>query len=243
MIDIHSHLLYQVDDGPLVLEDSLILLKQAEENGVTDMILTPHSWAFGGEKNQEWLTRRFLAFREEAKKSTVQLHLGMEHEVENYRRFVRRIDKEGIITLAKSRYILIEAMKLESVEDASELVYELSLRGLVPILAHPERMSCLRKDSSLVCAFREAGGLVQLTLEPCDPMATGTFHKVATRLLKEGEVDFLATDTHGLIRNCNALAEILGRLEGYIGKERTHRLVVENPQKVLQNQAIKNAVS
>ena len=239
MIDIHSHLLYQVDDGPLALEESLILLKQAENNGVTDIILTPHSWAFAGEKNMEWLKRRFSEFKKETEQSRVQLHLGMEHAVDNYRRFVRRIDKEGILTLAGSRYILVEAMNLESAEDAEELVYELKLRKLVPILAHPERMSCVRKDSKLVRAFRAAGGLVQLTLEPCDPMATGTFHKVAIRLLKEGEVDFLATDTHDLIRNYKGLAEIQGRLETFIGKEQIHRLVVENPLRVLQNEEIK----
>ena len=239
MIDIHSHLLYQVDDGPLALEESLILLEQAEDNGVTDIILTPHSWAFAGEKNHEWLKERFIEFQTQAKQSKIQLHLGMEHAVDNYRRFVRQIDKEGTLTLAESRYILVEAMNLESTEDAEELVYELRLRGFVPILAHPERMTCVGKDSKLVRAFRNSGGLVQLTLDACDPMATGTFHKVATRLLKEDEVDFIATDTHGLIRNCKALAEIKGRLEAYIGKEETNRLIIENPMKVLQNEAIK----
>ncbi len=239
MIDIHTHLLYQVDDGPLALEESLILLKQAEDNGVTDIILTPHSWAFAGEKNLKWLKGRFSEFQKETELSKIRLYLGMEHAVDNYRRFVRRIDKEGILTLAGSRYVLVEAMNLEQVQDAEELVYELGLRKLVPILAHPERMGSVRRDSKLVRAFRAAGGLVQLTMEPCDPMATGTFHNVATRLLKEGEVDFLATDTHDLIRNCKGLADIQGRLETFIGKEQTHLLVVENPLKVLQNETIK----
>lgn len=239
MIDIHSHLLYQVDDGPLAVEESLILLKQAEENGVTDIILTPHSWAFAGEKNNDWLKVRFDAFQEEAQASTVQLHLGMEHAVDNYRRFVRQIDKEGILTLANSQYVLVEAMKLETADEAEELVYEMKLRGYIPILAHPERMSCVKIDSKIVRAFRDAGGLVQLTIEACDPMATGVFHKAAFRLLKEKEVDFLATDTHGLIRNCKALSEIQKRIEKFIGKDFANRIMIENPRKVLQNEEIK----
>lgn len=239
MIDIHSHLLYQVDDGPLSVEESLVLLEQAENNGVTDIILTPHSWAFAGEKNEEWLKGRFKRFQEESLGFSVQLYLGMEHDLVDYRRFVRQIDKEGILTLANSRYVLIETVQLEDVEEAEELVYELKLRGYVPILAHPERMISLRKDTGLVQAFRGAGGLVQLTLDAADPMGSGEFHKVAIRLLKDKQVDFIATDTHGLIRNCKNLAEIQRRVENFIGKEYADLLMIENPGKVIADEEIK----
>ncbi len=239
MIDIHSHLLYRVDDGPLSLEESLVLMKQATENGVTDIIVTPHSWAFAGEKNMDWLQDRFARFQEETRAIPIQLYLGMEHAVENYRRFVRRIDKEGILTLANSRYVLVEAMRLESGEEAEELVYEMKLRGYFPILAHPERMGSVKKDISIVRAFRKAGGFVQVTLEACDPTGSGMFHKAAIALLKEKQIDFLATDTHGLIRNCRNLAEVKKRIEQYVGKEFVQQVMIENPKKVLMDQEIK----
>lgn len=239
MIDIHSHLLYQVDDGPLSLEESVVLMEQAAENGVTDIIVTPHSWAFAGEKNLEWLKERFAYFQQETQSIPIQLHLGMEHAVDDYRRFIRQIDKEGILTLANSRYVLVEAMRLRDAEEAEEFVYEMKLRGYMPILAHPERMSSMKKDISIARAFRNAGGFVQVTLEDCDPMGSGMFHKAAISLLKEKQIDFLATDTHGLIRNCRNLAEVRKRIEDYCGKEFVQRLIVENPKNVLLNQEIK----
>ena len=239
MIDIHSHLLYQVDDGPLSLEESKVLMEQAAENGVTDIVVTPHSWAFAGEKNMEWLKERFARFEQEMQSIPIQLHLGMEHAVDDYRRFIRQIDKEGILTLANSRYVLVEAMRLQDAEEAEEFVYEMKLRGYRPILAHPERMSSMKKDISIARAFRNAGGYIQVTLEECDPMGSGMFHKAAMSLLKEKQIDFLATDTHGLIRNCRKLMEVSKRIEGYGGKEFMQRVIVENPRNVLLNQDIK----
>lgn len=238
MIDIHSHLLYQVDDGPLSLEESLVLMQQAYKNGVTDIIVTPHSWAFAGEKNMEWLQERFAQFQIEAQEIPVQLHLGMEYAVDDYRRFVRKIDKEGILTLAKSRYVLVEAMRLQSADEAEEFVYEMKLRGYIPILAHPERMSRTKKDISIVHSFRESGGFVQVTIEACDPMDSGMFHKAANSLLKEKQIDFLATDMHGLIRNCKNLALMIKRIEEYAGKEFVDKVTLINPGKVLLDQEI-----
>jgi protein-tyrosine phosphatase len=239
MIDIHSHLLNQVDDGPLSLAESLVLMQQAYENGVTDIIATPHSWAFAGDKNMDWLQERFANFQKEAQMIPIQLYLGMEHAVDDYRRFVRKIDKEGLVTLANSRYVLVEAMRLQSVDEAEEFVYEMKLRGYLPILAHPERMSRVKKDISIVRGFRKAGGFAQVTIEACDPMDSGMFHKAAMTLLKEKQIDFLATDMHGLIRNCKNLASVIKRIEAYAGKDFVDTVTVINPKKVLLDQEIK----
>jgi protein-tyrosine phosphatase len=238
MIDIHSHVLNQVDDGPLSLAESLALMQQAYENGVTDIITTPHSWAFAGEKNMDWLQERFDHFQNEAQKIPIQLYLGMEHAVDDYRRFVRKIDKEGLLTLAKSRYVLVEAMRLKSADEAEEFVYEMKLRGYFPILAHPERMSRVKKDTSVVRAFRKAGGFVQVTIEACDPKDSGMFHKAAMSLLKEKQIDFLATDMHGLIRSCKNLTSVIKRIEDYAGKDFVDTVTLINPKKVLLDQEI-----
>ena len=243
MIDIHSHLLYQVDDGPSSLKESLILMEQAYDNGVTDLIVTPHSWAFAGEKNIDWLKARFAQFQIEVQSIPIQLYLGMEYAVDDYRRFVRQIEKEGVLPLANSRYVLVEAMDLKSADEAEEFVYEMKLRGYLPILAHPERMSGVRKDLSIVRSFRSAGGFSQVTVEACDPMNAGMFHKAGMALLKNKQIDFLATDMHGTIRNCKDLATMMKRIEDYSGKEFVQRVIIENPRKVLLNQIIQKDLS
>ena len=106
MIDIHSHLLYGVDDGPKTLEESVEMLKVAKAQGVTTMILTPHyrhgMFAYPGKD----IIEHFQKLLPYAAQIGVQLHLGTEHHVNSM--IIEYIQSQRVRTLANTQYVLAE---------------------------------------------------------------------------------------------------------------------------------------
>ena len=143
MIDIHSHLIPGVDDGSQSIEESLALLKQAEEDGITELITTPHFI-----KNGEYriraseLVKRFNELKQ-AYQGSIKLHLG--NELYIHPDLPELLEQGEILTLGESDYILIEFPFNSYKDEYDEILYELSLKYRI-VIAHPERYRYVQED-------------------------------------------------------------------------------------------------
>lgn len=187
MIDIHSHILWGVDDGADSASTSQTLLSQYVEQGVDCVICTPHQNRIL--HRTEILRCEFAKFAKEASDFPVRLYLGA--EILYYPGMVNDLAKGELLTLGGSEYVLVEFPVYQDAEGIYDAIYELSIAKYVPIIAHIERYYNLNKKDYF--AVKEEGALVQINADVFNYKSTA---KIAKYLLKNGLVDFIASDCH-----------------------------------------------
>ncbi|MGN0807271.1 MAG: tyrosine-protein phosphatase [Candidatus Coproplasma sp.] len=187
MIDVHSHILWGVDDGADSATVSQEMLSQYVEQGVDCVICTPHQNKML--HRADILRHEFAVFKEKFKNEPITFHLGA--EILYYEGMAKDISNGELLTLGDTNYVLIEFNVGCSCEDVCDAVYELKIANYLPIIAHIERyVNLTKKDYSVI---RELGALIQINAGALRCKRTT---KVAKYLLKKGLVDFIATDCH-----------------------------------------------
>lgn len=187
MTDIHSHILYGVDDGAVTLKESLALLMQCAEQGVDGVICTPHQ--SGSERRTKLIKDRFAQLCKAAEALPVRLYLGA--EIYYYDGMKEALRAGELLTLGGSAYVLVEFSLYGGMTDIPDAVYELSIMGYRPIVAHAERYGYLSREDFF--NIRENGGLIQVNAHafsqrPC--------RKLLKFLLRNDMLDFVASDCH-----------------------------------------------
>lgn len=198
MTDIHMHLIPGVDDGAENMEMSLLMLLQAQEQGIRKMITTPHSEAFRYSKEGGRIIFRRLAEAAAKIFPDMSLALGCEVycEAALMQQVLEDLDSGRYPTMNGTRYVLMEFSQWIVPEDTIPCVAALVKGGYKPIIAHMERYRHLRENMELVDQFRELGALIQLNAYSLfDEMDDG-IKNWARRLVQERKADFLGTDAH-----------------------------------------------
>ena len=196
MIDVHSHIIPNVDDGARSVEETFNILKEAKAVGFTDVILTSHfllnyyetdaqELIFWKDKLQEVLDQRG---------PNIKLHSGMEIYISN--QMEELMQKNKLLTLANSRYMLIELPIASNVQYLDYVIYYLEAKGIKTIIAHPERYKCVQKDPSIVKSWINQGCMLQCNFGSILGLYGKTAKKTIKYLLKNDLVHFFGTDVH-----------------------------------------------
>lgn len=239
MIDVHTHVLAGVDDGAKDVETSLELLRLAAASGTTNIIATPH--VIGKTTHLSWtaIKEKTAALNEGAFAAGIAIKIHAGAEVELNLDILEIIKNEpNSYCLACSNYILVE-LPMEAIPRCTdEFFYELQLRGLIPVLAHPERYTSLQKHPEILLAWVQHDVLLQ-----CNAGSfTGMFgHKVqafAETLLTNNMVHFLGSDAHKVeIRNTDMRAAV-GKMKSLVSELYVEQIVTTNPQAILDNRPL-----
>jgi protein-tyrosine phosphatase len=229
LIDIHSHLLPNIDDGSQSVERSLAVLEKFAQQGITDVVLTPHVRASDlAIDPEDELERRDVAFallRREVPERP-RLHLGFEIMLDQPISDETLSDRR--FALAGSRYYLVEfymSVASASVEAALKQIVE---AGVVPLVAHPERYGMC--SATAATRWREMGAKIQVdaTTLTRSSLRAGK----ARQIVRLGSADVLAADNHGDQRSLSAAFEFLTQ-QG--SPEVAQLLTVENTRSVLED--------
>ena len=228
MIDIHTHLLFGVDDGPETIEESIEMLRFAKAQGVDAMILTPHYRHGMFSYPYDRITENFLRLREVAKEIGVVLFLGTEHHVNSM--IIEYIENQRVRTLAGTQYVLAEYKHDTEFEYIAKSVQDLLRNGYIPIIAHVERYLCLHQDLDRIDWLRDMGAMIQVNANAVLGMEGFKVKGFTKKLLKYGYVDFVASDSHDMKKRTNNL----GKCREYLYKKYDKRYV----DQILQNNAM-----
>ncbi|HZD47405.1 MAG TPA: CpsB/CapC family capsule biosynthesis tyrosine phosphatase [Silvibacterium sp.] len=229
MIDIHHHLLFDLDDGPPDIETSLAMIKMAAEDGITHIVCTPHAnarWVFDPEVNRQKLEE--IAGRTERK---VTLGLGCDFHL-SYDNIEDALKNRAKYTINGKQYLLVEFADLMIPTSMNDSFYEMMVAGLQPIITHPERNFTIQKHPERMKDWLRGGCLVQVTAASLTGRFGRTAQMLAMQFLEKDWVHFLATDAHSPERRPPILREAYNVVAKRFGSETAERLCVENPRAV-----------
>ena len=226
MIDLHSHLLPAVDDGSRSVEQSVKVLQEMASQGVTDVCLTPHLPAARAEAGPPVAHGRAFQALSAAAPPVPRLHRGAEVMLD--RPISRPVALARNVTLAQSRYILVEFPRLVAQDTVVNALTQVLQQGLIPLLAHPERYSCCSPEA--VRHWRALGARMQV--DATTLLASQARGQRARQLVTEGLADILAGDNHGDDRTVASGARFL---QAQDGREQVELLAVRNPAAILED--------
>lgn len=197
MTDIHSHILFDVDDGSKSLEESIELLKKMKEVGFNNVVLTPH-YIKGSEYASENKEKRhkFEQIKEELENRNIDINIYLGNEIFINHEIYELIKNGSIHTINNTRYILVELPFHNQIVNLEDIIYELKIKGLIPIIAHPERYSYFQSNYKEVDRLKEEGFLFQGNYASILGYYGKESQKLLKYMLKKQYIDYLGTDIH-----------------------------------------------
>ena len=197
MKDLHSHILFGIDDGCDNLQESIKLLKEMEKAGTTDLLLTPHyveDTKYDCNNADKKLL--FEELKVKAKMENIHINLYLGNEVFFTSEFLKYLKEGQIRTLNNSKYLLFELPVSNIYSNTLEVLQQLTMNGCVPVLAHPERYLSIQKNPNSIVEFLRAGILLQGNLTSLFGKYGKDAEKTLKFLLKNKLISFLGSDTH-----------------------------------------------
>lgn len=210
MIDLHSHVLPGIDDGPETIEGSLELVRAAAAGGTRVMVATPHvSWHYPNESTTIARLTRELSERLRQEEIAVEIHTGAEIAMTR----VEEIELEEIerLRLGGGPWVLLEPPFTPIVTGLEGVVAALQSAGNRVVLAHPERCPGLHRQPQTVESLVRSGVLMSITAGSLTGRFGSQVRRFALRLLEQGLVHNVASDAHDAIRRPPGMAEELAK--------------------------------
>lgn len=235
MVDIHSHILPEVDDGSTSWETTLAMCEMAAKDGITHMVATPHSddtYKYDRGKHEATLQdlRNRMGERMEFSMGC-DFHMSFENITA-----VRRNPAEFCI--GKTNYLLVEFSDFGVSRQMLKTLEEFLDFGLMPIITHPERNRMLQANPDLIVQMAQAGCLVQVTANSLTGFWGSTAKKIGEWLLKQNAVHVLASDAHDPKHRVPILSRARDAASEIVGEEIASLLVSENPQAIVRGETL-----
>ena len=196
MIDIHTHVIPNVDDGSPNLETSIAMIKHEIDIGVDTIYCTPHHIYHRYEKTVEEIKKNFLLLKEAVEKENlpIKLYLGQEICYTHREDTIAMLERGELLTLNNTKRVLLEFSFTREPEDISDVIYNFSVHGYEIIVAHVERYEWMTIDK--VKALRSEGALIQINSNSYLGLSSWKEKRMTRKLIKLNLVDFVASDTH-----------------------------------------------
>ncbi len=225
LVDIHCHLLPNIDDGPDSWEESLALARLLSDEGVETAITTPH-WIKGSEWEPK--TGDVVRLTDELNlrlgNEKVLLHVLPGMEIGINENLVELSKKGEILTLGNGNHILLETPYVSIPYGIKEIIFRLKVSGLEPVMAHPERCGEIQANPKVLKDILDSGALLQVTTSSLLGHFGKRARECAISLAREGLIHFIASDAHSPDGRPPIIREAVELLESLIGEVNTRAI-------------------
>ncbi|MEI6153987.1 MAG: CpsB/CapC family capsule biosynthesis tyrosine phosphatase [Deltaproteobacteria bacterium] len=240
MIDLHAHILPNLDDGPRGWEESLEMCRMAFDDGIRTIVATPHTLNGVYKNNTAKIKEQSLRLQALLDKNNISLNILPGSDVRIYPALTSLVENGEALTVNDNkRYIILELPDLFPLPAVKQLVLDLIGQGITPVISHPERVSQIQQDSEVIYELLEKGALSQVTAMS----VTGEFGKgvkgFVEKMLKYDMVHIIATDCHDVIRRPPILSGAVEMAARIVGREKALAMVTTIPQAVIEGKTIK----
>jgi protein-tyrosine phosphatase len=239
MVDLHTHIIFGIDDGSNDIKESINIMKNAELAGFSGLVATPHYIEGSYTSNNSDKFKLLDEIKSQAKLQNINIDIYIGNEVFITENIENLMDLHQISSINNSKYILVELPMLGLHTNLQSCVFRLSSLGYITIIAHPERYEFVQKDPNKLIEFINQGVLFQLN----SGSLLGTYgrkaEKTAKILLKNNMIHFIATDTHSdRGHNYSHINEVRDLVSKLTSKDNFDILICRNPINVINNKKI-----
>ena len=237
MIDIHNHILVDVDDGPKTKEDAINLITQAKNEGITSIVATPHHLhtRYNNPINDVKSKVNELLSFEEIKQLGIDIYYGQEIRITD--QILPDIKNGNITGINNSRYLLIELPSNEVPHYTQNLMNELQVLGYTPIIVHPERNRAIAQNLDLLFELINGGALSQITSTSLNGNMGKNVKKVTLQMMDNNLIHFIASDAHSVNERPFLMQTLLNNksLKNYRDKIRE---LIENANLIVKDKKV-----
>ncbi len=236
MIDLHTHLLPDWDDGAKNWEDAIAMCRAAIADGITAIALTPHVHRLT-RYNDDFsrLEEKFTAFLANATDRGLAFYRGAEvfvhHEIKDEA-------KNKKLTINGGNYLFIEFPAESIIPGVKDFLYDLMLNGIIPIISHPERNAVFAAKPNLLYDLIRMGCLGQVTAMSIAGAFGPEVKKTADLFLKHNLVHVIASDAHNVDKRPPKLSGGVKAAAAVVGQDKAQAMVGEIPQAIVDDEGI-----
>ena len=233
MIDIHCHILPEVDDGSRSLNESIEMAMIAKEQGITKIVNTSHYHPDFRYKKGEELLKELEDFN-----NVLDIEVVIGNEIYYTKDLIKEIDELDFYTLNNSRYILIELPPTNFPKDLCNIVYELKEKNYIPVFAHVERYREVQENPELIYEVINAGAIIQVNSHSILGKSGKELQKVCNTLLNRNMVHVVGTDAHSSKRRTPIFLDAYKYVSEKYSKEMADDLFIKNNNAIINNEAL-----
>jgi protein-tyrosine phosphatase len=236
-VDLHCHLLPGVDDGAKSLEDTLEMARALVDLGFSTVAPSPH--ARPEYAPPELVEARLAEVAAALERERIPLKLGRNAENVLDDAFLRSLGTPAARMLGEGRSVLVELPYTTPVPALLDILFRIRTKGVVPVIAHPERCLEFERKGRAADAVR-AGALLQLDVGALTGRYGGTAKKLARAFLEEELYAVGATDLHAPVGARDWVGRALAELRSRVGEPAFERLMRDNPSRLLAGEALES---
>jgi len=237
-IDIHSHILPGIDDGAQDESEALEMLRIAANDGICQIIATPHFHYRRGHASPEQIKQAVSKMQELLNKEKIPMKLHTGNELYYTHELLETVKAGEALTMADSDYVLLEFSPETEERRIQNAVYEFLNEGYYPIIAHMERYLAFQKNQDFVEKISEMGAYLQINAGSLIGNAGWQIKHFARLMIKNGFIQFVATDAHDIGRRSPTFAKASDWITKKCGESELLEYLYENPRMVIENKAI-----
>jgi len=235
MIDIHCHILPDVDDGSRSWEMTLEMCRLAIRDGITHLVATPHAnetYAYSPDR-----VRDLVVELDHKVGDQLVIGIGCDFHM-SFENIEDAIVHPHRYTIASGPYLLVELSEYGIPPQIGEGFRRLQAVGIIPIITHPERNNILQRRPERVLEWVDAGCLVQVTASAVTGSWGETARRISMWLLENDAVHVLASDAHDHRHRKPILSEAREEVSRRFGADLARELVLDNPEAVVSGRVL-----
>ena len=237
-IDIHCHIMPGVDDGSPDIATSLEMLRIADKNGITHLILTPHHKPMHHNVSPEHNVAYRKRLQEAAAEAGIKAKLFSGNEIYYSDETMEELESGKICSLAGSDYVLVEFHPTNPYKAIQNAAGRIQAAGFIPIIAHVERYSDIVSHPDRVSDLIQMGCFIQVNASSVMGKYGFGISHFTKKLLKERMVHFIASDAHDTGSRAPQLLDCRNYVERKFGQDYGKKLFFTNPANVIRNELI-----
>ena len=238
MIDFHTHIIPNIDDGSRSVEETFNLIKEAKEAGFEGIILTSHYienyYETDAPERDVWVK----AISDSLKAKGIETNLYIGNEIYISENIMDLLINRKASTINNTSYVLFEMPLNAEPMNLYDVIYSLQENKLVPVLAHPERYSFVQKEPELIYDLIQKGVLMQANYGSILGQYGENAKMIVKKFLENDMIHFLGSDVHRQYSIYKKIPQALEEIRKIIGEEKLEKLTTTNPKLVLTNKRI-----
>ncbi|MBI5644257.1 MAG: histidinol-phosphatase [Deltaproteobacteria bacterium] len=199
MIDMHTHILPGVDDGPASVEESILMIQKGVAEGIKTFVLTPHYRDDADWSRVDSVAAAYDSLKHMCRERGIEADLILGGEVHICEGLAQKLKENPLATLGgRGSYVLVELPFTQLPVYTSDVLFRLLTARYIPVIAHPERCLYLEGNLKLINKWVEDGILLQMNTGSLNDRYGQAVKKLARKLLKDGLVHFWGSDVHSI---------------------------------------------